>query len=120
MDCAFCNVKENILQNELAFAIYDKYPVTSGHMLLIPFRHFSGYFEATLEEREALHGLLSVCKEFLDAKYRPDGYNIGVNCGAAAGQTIWHMHMHLIPRYFGDIENPAGGVRGVIPDKRIY
>nr|WP_315990303.1 HIT family protein [Desulforamulus aquiferis] len=109
-----------IKENDLAFAIYDKYPVNQGHILIIPKRHFGNYFDSTKEEREAILNLLEECKVFLDKEYSPDGYNIGINIGEAAGQTVWHLHVHLIPRYRGDIENPRGGVRGVIPDKRIY
>jgi len=89
-------------------------------MLIIPKKHFSNYFEADSQTKEQLWKLIEECKEIVDNKYNPDGYNIGVNCGEASGQTIMHLHIHLIPRYKGDIENPRGGVRGVIPNKRIY
>ena len=118
--CIFCNQEEIILKNELAWARYDKYPVSPGHLLIITKRHVADFFDTTIEERRALNDLLEECKKMLDREYRPDGYNIGVNCGTAAGQTIMHLHIHLIPRYQGDIDNPRGGVRGVIPDKRIY
>ncbi len=120
--CLFCD-RENldiILKNEKCFAIYDKYPVTKGHMLIIPYRHFSNYFDLTREELLAIHMLLIEAKSYLDKIYSPDGYNIGVNIGESAGQTIMHLHVHLIPRYKGDIDNPTGGVRGVIPEKRLY
>ena len=119
-NCIFCNQEEIVLENELAWARYDKYPVSPGHMLIITKRHVAEFFDTTIEERRALNDLLEECKKMLDREYSPDGYNIGVNCGAAAGQTIMHLHIHLIPRYQGDIDNPRGGVRGVIPDKRIY
>lgn len=118
--CIFCNPPEIILENDLALAIYDKYPVSLGHMLLITKRHISDFFDTTTEERQALSTLLDEAKMWLDEKYNPLGYNIGVNCGEYAGQTVMHLHIHLIPRYAGDIENPKGGVRGVIPEKRIY
>ncbi len=118
--CIFCNQEEIILKNELAWARYDKYPVSPGHLLIITKRHVADFFDTTIEERRALNDLLEECKKMLDREYSPDGYNIGVNCGTAAGQTIMHLHIHLIPRYQGDIDNPRGGVRGVIPDKRIY
>lgn len=119
-NCIFCNQEEIILKNELAWARYDKYPVSPGHLLIITKRHVADFFDTTIEERRALNDLLEECKKMLDREYRPDGYNIGVNCGTAAGQTIMHLHIHLIPRFRGDIDNPRGGVRGVIPDKRIY
>ena len=121
-NCPFCNVSKNqiIAKNSLCFAIFDKYPVNKGHILIIPFRHFSNFFDATIEEKISILELLEICKKILDEKYKPDGFNIGVNVGKYAGQTIFHLHVHLIPRYKGDIENPTGGVRGVIPEKRIY
>jgi len=119
-NCIFCNQEELILENELAWARYDKYPVSPGHLLIITKRHVADFFDTTLEERRALNDLLQEAKKMLEREYSLDGYNIGVNCGEAAGQTIMHLHIHLIPRYQGDIDNPRGGVRGVIPDKRIY
>ena len=119
-NCPFCNPANVILENDLSFAVYDRYPVTPGHMLIIPKRHFPDYFQITGQERAAVFDLLHQGKLYLDEKYRPAGYNIGINCGEAAGQTIWHLHVHLIPRYRGDIDTPRGGVRGVIPEKRIY
>jgi len=119
-NCIFCNQEELILENELTWARYDKYPVSPGHLLIITKRHVADFFDTTIEERRALNSLLEECKKMLDREYSPDGYNIGVNCGTAAGQTIMHLHIHLIPRYQGDIDNPRGGVRGVIPEKRIY
>jgi diadenosine tetraphosphate (Ap4A) HIT family hydrolase len=118
--CLFCQVEEVVLENELAWARYDKFPVSPGHMLIITRRHVEDFFATTAEERWALNELLEAAKRMLDQNLRPDGYNIGINCGVAAGQTIMHLHIHLIPRYHGDIDNPRGGVRGVIPEKRIY
>ena len=89
-------------------------------MLIIPKRHFSNYFEATPEESKALWSLVEDCKVYLGKELQPDGYNIGINIGSAAGQTIFHLHIHLIPRYVGDMDDPTGGVRGVIPSKRSY
>ena len=109
-----------ILENRLAWTKYDKYPVSPGHMLIISKRHIDDFFQTTDEERRALHDLLVQARQLLEEKYHPDGYNIGINCGESAGQTIMHLHIHLIPRYHGDMDNPRGGVRGVIPDKRIY
>ena len=122
MTCIFCNIeKERIInENEVAFAIYDSFPVSQGHILVIPKKHINNYFEADSQTKEQLWKLVDECKEIVDKKFNPAGYNIGINCGEAAGQTVMHLHIHLIPRYKGDIENPRGGVRGVIPDKRIY
>lgn len=118
--CPFCNPQNIIIQNALSFAIFDKFPVSPGHMLIIPKRHVADFFDTTTEERQAINDLLEQARAGLDEEYKPDGYNIGINCGETAGQIVMHVHVHLIPRYSGDIENPRGGVRGVIPDKRIY
>nr|WP_312576959.1 HIT family protein [Sedimentibacter sp.] len=122
MDCIFCNIeKERIVkENETAFAIYDSFPVSRGHMLIIPKMHIQDYFESKSSDREGLWQLVDDCKKYLDEKFKPDGYNVGINCGLAAGQSVMHLHIHIIPRYIGDMGNPKGGVRGVIPNKRIY
>lgn len=120
MSCPFCNETKTVLKNDFAYAIFDKYPVNKGHMLIIPYRHYPDFFQSTWEERIALFELLDLCKDYIDRQYKPDGYNVGVNCGAAAGQTIWHVHIHLIPRFTGDTKKPRGGVRGVIPGKMNY
>ena len=122
-DCPFCNVAadtELVMESATAFAIYDKYPVSPGHTLIIPKRHVANYFDLNLKEQTACLMLLNAVKETLDKTVTPDGYNIGVNVGEAAGQTVPHVHLHLIPRYKGDVENPAGGIRGVIPGKQHY
>lgn len=120
MTCPFCTIADYILQNDDAFAIYDKYPVNQGHTLIIPKRHVSDFFDLTSEERNAIDDLLFRSREKLQEGLSPDGFNIGVNCGEAAGQTIFHVHVHLIPRFKEDLDDPRGGVRGVIPHKRIY
>jgi len=120
MTCIFCSMPDSIAENELAYAIDDKYPVSPGHVLIIPKRHVADYFELTAEEETAVWGLLRTVKAMLEAKHRPDGWNIGINCGAAAGQTVFHLHVHLIPRYVGDMDAPEGGVRGVIPSRQKY
>ncbi|ACL69214.1 HIT family protein [Halothermothrix orenii] len=122
MNCPFCAIshKDYIAENEYAFAIYDKYPVNKGHALIIPKRHVASYFDITERERQAIFKLVDRCKTLLDEKFNPDGYNIGINVGKYAGQTVMHLHVHLIPRYKGDIDDPTGGVRGVIPEKRVY
>lgn len=114
MDCIFCeklNKNEYILENELAVAIFDAFPVNKGHMLIIPKRHFASFFEATSKEVLSCMELVNKAKQYLDNEYNPDGYNIGINVGEAAGQTIFHLHIHIIPRYMGDVENPRGGIR---------
>ncbi len=112
-DCVFCNYpsRKIILENKLAFAIYDRYPVNQGHMLLIPQRHFPDVFSATDEEVLALNSLTREVRDYLQGKYNPDGFNIGINLGKVAGQTIFHLHIHIIPRYLGDVKNPRGGIR---------
>lgn len=114
-DCIFCNLPgiEVIAENKLARAFYDKFPVNIGHVLIVPKRHIETIFDATLEELQAINQLLFEVKEILDLKYKPDGYNVGVNAGWAAGQTIFHLHYHVIPRYIGDVEDPRGGIRKI-------
>jgi diadenosine tetraphosphate (Ap4A) HIT family hydrolase len=118
--CPFCGCNSIILENALAYATFDRYPVNEGHLLVIPKRHYGDFFDSTKEELKAISDLLWDGKRMLDAKYAPDGYNIGVNCGTPSGQTIMHLHVHLIPRYSGDTDDPTGGVRGVIPAKQKY
>lgn len=121
--CVFCDLQGKrpvIYEDDLVFAIEDAFPVSPGHALVIPKRHAETYFDATEAERKALGDAVVKVREILDARHRPDGYNIGVNCGAAAGQTVMHMHVHVIPRYAGDELHPRGGVRGVIASKKSY
>lgn len=121
-DSPFANPTEQdkVLSNELCYARWDKYPVSNGHMLVIPYREFASYFEATAEEKLALWALVDEVRALLDLRFSPGGYNIGINVGRVAGQTVMHMHIHVIPRYPKDLEDPEGGVRGVIPEKRKY
>lgn len=126
MDCVFCAIRKDpdqsrvLLAFQAWFLIFSKYEVTEGHSLLIPNRHVSTYDELSYFEKDTLISGLdeSIC--FLKDKFKFDGLNIGLNNGKAAGQTIFHTHWHLIPRRIGDMEDPRGGVRGVIPDRRIY
>ena len=120
VDCIFCKIDDFVLENELAFAIFDKFPVTKGHMLFIPKRHVANFFDLTKEEREAIFDLVDEGKKLLDEKYSPDAYNVGVNVGEYSGQSVMHVHIHLMPRYIGDTKYPKGGVRGVIPEKMSY
>ena len=119
--CLFCTDAKGVsLQNELAYSARDSYAVSPGHTLIIPRRHVANFFELTPEEVAACMELISEEKKLIDEQFSPDGYNIGVNVGAAAGQSIFHVHIHMIPRYQGDVENPQGGVRHVIPKKGHY
>ena len=123
MQCAFCisSSEEHILQNDHAFAKPDKYPVTEGHTLLIPKRHFADYFDITEAENNAMQDLLKICRnKLLENDSTIMGFNIGINVGETAGQTIFHCHIHLIPRRKGDCGNSRGGVRGVIKHKLRY
>lgn len=119
-DCPFCQPEMVALQNRLAFALFDRSPVTPGHMLLIPRRHVADWFETSAKERTDLMALADEARALLIQDRQPDGFNLGVNVGVAAGQTVFHVHLHLIPRYTGDVANPRGGVRGVIPAKQNY
>jgi len=120
--CPFCHPEDRpvVLRNDLAIAFFDKYPVNPGHLLIVPLRHVASWFDVTPEEKRALDDLITRGKDLLDAEHHPDGYNLGVNVGGAAGQTIFHLHVHLIPRHAGDTPNPRGGVRGVIPGRQGY
>lgn len=115
MNCTFCELepKDYLFENDLAFAIYDKYPVSEGHVLVIPKRHFPNYFNATKEEIVAMNELTHDVKKHLDETIDPHGYNVGVNVHEAAGQTVFHMHIHIIPRFIGDVEEPRGGIRNI-------
>ena len=120
--CPFCASvpKDHIAENALAFAKWDGYPISKGHALIIPRRHLPSFFDCNGEEKAALMQLLDSAKSLIDGLYNPDGYNIGINCAEAAGQTVMHAHMHLIPRYAGDVPDPRGGVRWIFPDKAVY
>lgn len=112
--------KPKLIQNEVGFVIEDGFPVSKGHCLVVPYRNYSDYFQSTDEEMIGLHRLVKEIKKYLDEKYNPDGYNIGINSGEVSGQSVGHVHIHVIPRYKGDVKNPRGGVRGVIPSKQSY
>jgi diadenosine tetraphosphate (Ap4A) HIT family hydrolase len=107
-------------QNQLAIALWDGYPVSPGHALIIPRRHIPSFFDATEPEQSALIALVNAARPLIDQRHRPDGYNVGINIGAAAGQTVFHLHIHVIPRFLGDVDEPRGGVRHVIPAKANY
>jgi diadenosine tetraphosphate (Ap4A) HIT family hydrolase len=118
--CRFCTPREVVRRNELAYCERDNYPVSPGHSLIIPFRHCASFFDLTPEEVTACMELLTRERMILDEEFNPDGYNVGVNVNATAGQSIFHVHIHLIPRYAGDSSHPQGGVRQVIPEKAEY
>jgi diadenosine tetraphosphate (Ap4A) HIT family hydrolase len=109
-----------VAANELAFAFRDRYPVSPGHTLVVTRRVVADWFAATDAERAALLALVDEVKRGLDRELEPDGYNVGFNAGEAAGQTVMHLHVHVIPRYRGDMPDPRGGVRHVIPSKGNY
>jgi len=119
-DCPFCAKREYVFENEHWYASYDLFPVSKGHILIIPRRHFNDYFQSTKEERLSFDDMLFEVKMYLDKVYIPDGYNVGFNVNEEGGQSVSHCHIHVIPRYKGDVENPRGGVRGVIPSKQNY
>jgi diadenosine tetraphosphate (Ap4A) HIT family hydrolase len=122
-ECVFCNLdstKELITETDTAIAFLDSYPVNPGHTLIIPKRHVADYFELSIHEQQALWQVVNRCKKIIQKRFNPDGFNVGINVGEVAGQSIFHVHIHLIPRYKGDVENPRGGVRGVIAGKQGY
>ena len=121
--CIFCNIEPNliIIENELAYGIRDGFPVTSLHSLIIPKRHISSYFDLTQKELMACNELIrEIQTQIREHDPTVTGFNVGVNIGKTAGQTIFHSHIHLIPRREGDVPNPKGGVRHVIPEKGFY
>lgn len=118
--CPFCDRADPVIANALAYARYDKFPVSRGHLLIIPRRHLADWFDTTTEERLALFALADEARTLLLETFAPGGFNLGINVGEVAGQTIAHVHLHVIPRYRGDARNPRGGVRGVIPAKQDY
>lgn len=120
--CPFCSPDPSrvFYEGKLVIALWDSFPVAPGHVLLIPRRHVPTWFDVTPEERLELIAAIDIARDHILARYKPDGFNLGVNIGEAAGQTIFHLHLHVIPRYIGDVEDPTGGVRHVIPDKGNY
>lgn len=121
--CPFCAPeaeRELITESATAYAIFDKFPVSPGHTLVIPKKHVADYFDLSTHAKTACWLMADRVKMLLTERFRPDGFNVGINIGAAAGQTVPHVHIHVIPRYTGDVENPTGGVRHVIPGKGDY
>jgi len=122
MSCPFCSLPPEriVAANTAGWMVRDAYPVSPGHTLIISRRHVGSFFELSDEERAGMLGLLDQAKTEIQASHGPQGYNIGINDGPAAGQTVPHLHIHLIPRYTGDVPDPRGGVRWVIADKAKY
>lgn len=122
-DCIFCRPcggRRELAGNDLAVAILAGFPVSPGHALIVPRRHEPDFFSLTGEEQAAVVALVNPVRAALDQEFRPDGYNLGVNNGKAAGQTILHTHLHVIPRYAGDVAEPRGGIRWVLPETARY
>ena len=113
-NCEFCSPESVLSQNDLAYVRPDNHSLSRGHILVIPKRHVADFFEMTAQEQLAITELLREAQRLIHAEHSPDGYNIGVNIGQAAGQSRMHVHVHLIPRYVGDVANPKGGVRCVL------
>ena len=123
MDCPFCiriAKSEIIIGNELAVALFDGYPVSPGHSLIVPRRHIADLLDLTQEEQTAIWALVAPVRQNIEEGHSPDGYNIGCNIGTAGGQTVPHAHLHVIPRYSGDVQDPRGGIRWIIPSKATY
>jgi diadenosine tetraphosphate (Ap4A) HIT family hydrolase len=120
--CPFCTLPlaRIVYANDLAVVIRDAFPVSRGHMLILPQRHVGSFFDLERAERDSVFELIEVARRDLDQTLHPDGYNIGINDGPAAGQTVPHLHLHLIPRYKGDQADPRGGVRRIFPERADY
>ena len=116
LPCPFCSPdkKDIVFENALWYARWDAFPATRGHLLVIPFRHITDYFDTTTEEQGSLPEMLIECKNILDIKFKPAGYHIVINIGEAAEQKVMHCHVHIIPRYSGDTDKTPGGIRGII------
>lgn len=106
--------------NDLAVVLRDAFPLSPGHSLVLSRRHVAGFFDLETDEQAAILELVNAARGSLDEEFRPDGYNVGVNVGAAGGQTIPHVHVHVIPRYHGDVPDPRGGIRWIFPERARY
>jgi diadenosine tetraphosphate (Ap4A) HIT family hydrolase len=122
MDCPFCDPPSDRVFHEdaLVRCLWDAYPVSEGHALVITRRHVATWFDASAAEQAALVQGIEIARQAVERSFQPDGYNVGFNAGEAAGQTVFHLHVHVIPRFRGDVEDPRGGVRHVIPVKATY
>ena len=124
MECPFCDVpaSERVIETDDVIGFFDRYPASPGHLLLVPRRHVATWFDADQREKAALVRAIDDAVQLIEstAERRPDGYNVGFNAGEAAGQTVMHLHIHVIPRYASDTADPRGGIRAVIPGKAAY
>lgn len=122
VECQFCNLPKNriLFEHGKTLVFRDAFPISLGHTLIIPSRHVTSIFELDLDEREDLFQALSRTRDELTSDIKPDGFNIGINDGISAGQTVMHLHVHLIPRFFGDVVDPRGGIRWIFSDKAKY
>jgi diadenosine tetraphosphate (Ap4A) HIT family hydrolase len=123
MPCPFCErirIRDCLIGNDMVMALTDAYPLTKGHTLIVPCRHEPDFFALTAREQAEMWMLAAEVRTILAKAHHPDAFNIGVNAGAAAGQTINHAHIHVIPRYKGDVDDPRGGIRWILPDKAPY
>jgi diadenosine tetraphosphate (Ap4A) HIT family hydrolase len=119
--CPFCDViRVHLAESPLAYAFEDEYPVSPGHVLVVVRRHVATYFDCTADEKREIWGLVERAHAVITNVRAPKGFNVGFNAGVAAGQTVPHAHLHVIPRYVGDVDDPRGGIRGVIPSKQHY
>lgn len=120
--CPFCSPEPErvFLETELVIGLWDGFPVSPGHALLVPRRHVATWFDASADELIGLVQATKAAHELIEQQHRPDGYNIGVNVGEAGGQTVFHLHLHVIPRYRGDVQDPRGGVRWALPQKAAW
>jgi diadenosine tetraphosphate (Ap4A) HIT family hydrolase len=121
-DCDFCRIDRARVawSSPLALALWDAFPVSPGHALIVPRRHAASWSDLTADEKAAILEGVDAVRALIDERHRPAGYNVGFNDGAAAGQTVMHFHLHVIPRYRGDVPDPRGGVRWVLGDKAVY
>ena len=120
--CPFCNLepdREIIIESSASFSVFDRFPVSKGHALIILKRHCANYFELTSEEQTSCWSMVNTVQQTLTERFNPDGFNIVINVYSAAGQTVPHVHIHLIPRYLGDESQPDGGFRGVVYDRKV-
>lgn len=120
--CAFCEPAQSriLWSSPKVAALWDAFPVSPGHALIVPRRHAASWTALTADEKSAILTAIDAVRALIDDRHRPDGYNVGFNDGPAAGQTVMHFHLHVIPRYEGDVSDPRGGVRWVLPDKAAY
>jgi diadenosine tetraphosphate (Ap4A) HIT family hydrolase len=121
-NCPFCNIdaSRTVAENPSAIALHDAFPVTAGHTLVVPRQHVTSIFDLAEADQTQLWELVSRVRSILTTRFSPDAFNIGINDGEAAGQTVPHAHVHIIPRYCGDVPDPRGGIRWIIPEKAIY